>query len=214
MRITAPAVLAILLLAPSAYAQRFVDITANAVWLDPTGGGSFEELEDPTEIDFDADFGYGAAVNFFIGDRVSIELAAARVEPESRLTRRRAAGVPIITGGNLEITPLTATLQFHFAPNGFIDPYIGAGAAYVLYDFSEEAETDDIDQIDFDDDVGFAVNAGVGIRLGSNFGLNFDAKYVPIESNATAVIIGQNEEAQGTIEVSPIIISAGLSLRF
>ena len=216
MRPTIPALaLALALVAPSAHAQRFIDITANAVWLDPTGGGSFDDLEDPAEIEFDSDLGYGAAVNVFLGDRLSLEVAAARIEPETTVTRRRAVGGPVtVGGGNLEIMPLTATLQFHFAPNGFIDPYIGAGGAYVLYDLTDSPETDDIQQIDSDDDIGFAVNAGVGFRLGSNFAINVDAKYIPIESNATAVVIGENEEAAGRFEVSPIIVSAGLSLRF
>jgi outer membrane protein len=207
------AVLALLLFVPMASAQRSFDLTANAVWLDPSGGGSFDDLSDPADIDIDADLGYGVAANIFFSDRISTEFAIARIEPETTITRRRAIG-PAVPGGDLEIMPVTAVLQFHFAPQGFIDPYIGAGAAYVLYDFSSSQGFHNIDQIDFDDDVGLAVNAGIGIRLGQRLGLNVDAKYVPIESNATAVTIDPNGESAGRFDVSPIIISAGLSLRF
>jgi len=214
MKLAILLVLALLVIVPAASAQtRFFDLTANTVWLDPTGGGSFEDLSDPADIDIDADLGYGVAANIFFGDRISAEFAIARIEPETSLSRRRAVGEGG-PGGNLEIMPVTAVLQFHFAPQGFIDPYIGAGAAYVIYDFSPSEGVRTIDQIDFDDDVGLALNAGLGIRLGRRFGLNVDAKYVPIESNATAVIVGTNEEAVGRFDVSPIIVSAGLSLRF
>jgi outer membrane protein len=207
-----PAVLASLLLVPAAFAQdRSFDLTANVVWLDPTGGGTFEDLADPSDLEFESEIGYGLAANVFFGGRLSTEFAIARVQPDTTITRRRPIGG---TGsGNLQITPVTAVLQFHFAPNGFIDPYVGAGAAYVLYEFDVQGISN-LDQIDFDDDIGLAVNAGLGIRLGNRFGINIDGKYVPIESSATAIVVGTNEERSGEFEVSPIIISAGLSLRF
>ena len=56
MKRTILVVLALLLIVPAASAQtRFFDLTANAVWLDPTGGGSFEDLSDPADIDIDAE---------------------------------------------------------------------------------------------------------------------------------------------------------------
>ena len=208
-----PAVLASLLLVPSAFAQsRSFDLTANYVWLDPTGGGTFEDLADPAELDIDADGGYGLAANIFFGERLSAEFAVARIEPETNV-RRRSVGATA-PGGNLQITPVTAVLQFHLAPNGFLDPYIGAGAAYMIYDFSESQGVHNLDQIDFGDDVGLAVNAGLGIRITPRFAINIDGKYIPIESSATAVVVGSNQERVGEFDVSPIIISAGLSLRF
>lgn len=193
-------------------AQRNIDLTGSYVWMDPTGGGAFEDLADPADIEIEADAGFGVSANFFFSNRVSAEFAVAQVESESDVRRRAVgAGGP---GGNLKMMPVTAVLQYHFAPDSFIDPYIGGGAAYVLYDFSESTGVHGIDEIDFDDDIGFAVNAGVGIRLGNRFGLTIDGKYVPLESNARAVIISADEESEGRIDVSPIIISAGVTLRF
>jgi outer membrane protein len=213
MRYGLIAVLALLLLSfPAVAQQRSFDLTGNVVFLDPTGGGTFEDLTDPAEIDVEADMGFGLAANIFFGDRISAELAIARVEGETNIRRRAVGGGG--PGGNLEMTPITAVLQFHFAPNGFIDPYIGGGAAYMLYDFSESQGVHGIDQIDFEDDIGFAVNAGIGIRLGDRFGITVDAKYVPIETNAQAVIVTGNEDSEARIDVSPIIISGGLTLRF
>ena len=110
--------------------------------------------------------------------------------------------------------PITGILQFHLAPNGFIDPYIGGGAAYVLFDDIEDIGLDDLDRIDFKDDVGFVVNAGVGIRLGNRFGIVLDGKYVPIEADATAINLGATEEDDTRVDISPIIISAGLHFAF
>ena len=51
------------------------------------------------------------------------------------------------------MTPLTGVLQWHFAPAGFIDPYIGAGAAYVLFDNVNGYGNLGVDKINFKDDV-------------------------------------------------------------
>ena len=211
MRTIIPAVLALFVVVPVFAQHRAFDITGNVVWLDPTNEGSIENLDDPADIKFDGDIGYGLAANVFFGNHLSTEFAISRVETESNITRRRAVGS---TGGNLDIMPITAVLQWHFAPNGVIDPYIGAGAAYVLFDDFKANGLNGVDRIDFEDDAGLAVNAGVGIKLGNRFGLVADAKYVPLESNATAVVAGTNNTVEGKVDISPIILSAGVSLRF
>lgn len=212
MKILVPALLALLVSLPAAAQNRFFDLTGSYVWADPTGGGEFEDLADPAEIEFDASTGYGASVNFFIGDRLSIDIGASAISPETRI-RRRAIGSP---GGDVEVDmiPITGILQWHLAPNAFIDPYIGGGAAYVLFDDIDDVGLNDLDRIDFKDDVGFVVNAGVGIRLGNRFGIVLDGKYVPIEADATAINLGATEEDDTRVDISPIIISAGLQIRF
>ncbi|HEV7242860.1 MAG TPA: OmpW family outer membrane protein [Thermoanaerobaculia bacterium] len=211
MKTLVPSLLALLISLPAAAQNRFFDLTGSYVWADPTGGGEFEDLADPAEIEFDASTGYGASVNFFISDRLSIDIGASVISPETRI-RRRAIGA----GGDVQIDmiPITGILQFHLAPNSFVDPYIGGGAAYVLFDDINETGLDDLDRIDFKEDVGFVVNAGVGIRLGNRFGIVLDGKYVPIETDATAVNLGATEEADTRVDISPIILSAGLQLRF
>lgn len=210
MRYVVTAVLALALSLPAFAQRRFLDLSANAVWVDPSNSGSFEDLADPATIDFDPSVGYGAAANVFFSDRVSIEFAISRVDSDTTV-RRRAVTAP---GGNLQMMPVTAVMQFHFAPNGFIDPYIGAGAAYVLFDDVEANGVSGLESIDFEDDAGLAINAGLGIRLGERFGLVIDGKYVPLESNAKAVVLGTGQTSEGKVNISPIILSAGLSLRF
>ncbi len=210
MRHLAIAVLAVALATPVLAQQRFFDLSANAVWVDPTNEGSFKDLADPATIDFDPSVGYGASANIFFSDRFSVELAISRVKTDTTI-RRRAVSSP---GGELEMMPVTAVVQWHFAPNGFIDPYIGAGAAYVLFDDVKDNGLSGLDQIDLKDDAGLAVNAGLGFKLGNRFGIVLDGKYVPLESNAKAVVLGTGETSEGKVDISPIIVSAGLSLRF
>lgn len=210
MRYVVTALLALALSVPAFAQRRFFDLTANAVWVDPTNSGSFEDLADPATIDFDGNVGYGVAANVFFSDRLSVEFALSRVDTDTTVRRRAVT----TQGGNLEMMPVTAVVQFHLAPNGFIDPYIGAGAAYVLFDDVGNNGVSGLEKIDFEDDAGLAINAGIGIRLGERFAIVLDGKYVPLESNAKAVVLGTGQTSQGKVDISPIILSGGLSLRF
>ncbi|HEX7707556.1 MAG TPA: OmpW family outer membrane protein [Thermoanaerobaculia bacterium] len=213
MKFTVPViVLAVLLTAAPLSAQnRYFDLTANAVWMDTSASGTFEDLGNPSTLDFDPTMGYGIAANIFFGNRISAEFAIARVNADTNIARRPAVGR---AGGELEIMPVTAVLQFHFAPHSFIDPYIGVGAAYVLFDDISANGIEGLDRIDFDDDVGLAINAGLGIRLGSRFGITLDGKYVPLDATARAIVVGGSESADARFDVNPIILSAGLTIRF
>jgi outer membrane protein len=214
MKLAVPVVLLSLLAVVPAFGQsRAFDLTGAVVWVDPSSEGTFDDFDgDAADIEFDGTIGYGLAANIFWGDRISTEFAISRVDTESTV-RRRAVGN---AGADLEMMPITAVLQFHFIPNGVIDPYIGAGAAYVLFDDVEDP--DDLDDLDFerielDDDVGLALNAGVGIRLTPRLGITLDAKYVPLESSARAVFV-TGPDTETTVDINPVIFSAGLTLRF
>ncbi|HEV7766937.1 MAG TPA: OmpW family outer membrane protein [Thermoanaerobaculia bacterium] len=214
MRHAVPITLSLLVLVlavPMSAQSRGFDLTANAVWLDPSSEGTFDSDPDNAfDVSFDSTVGYGVAANVFFGDRISTEFAISRVSNDVNFD----SGT-FDDNATAEIMPITAVLQFHFAPNGVIDPYIGAGAAYVLIDDvdrPDELNNIDFERLDFNDDIGLALNAGLGIRLASNFGLNLDAKYVPLESSATAVGTIGNQEVK--FDMSPVIFSAGLSLRF
>jgi len=201
---------------PASAQSRFVDVIARASWVDLGASDAFENGGfDDSEIEFESEVGFGAALNFFLGDRISLELGASIFEPEATLTSPNPS-VPFLTRGTLEMIPITGVLQFHFAPESRFDPYIGAGAAYVLFDqldSTNDIDGVDFEKLDFEDNAGLALNLGANIGFSKNFALNLDAKYVPVDSSAEAVfVIGPNSTAE--VAVNPLIVSAGLSLRF
>src|SRR5688500_48290 len=207
--------LAALAAAPAFSQSRSVDVTGWVTWADPSGD-TIEDVDDlsDVEVEFDSEQGYGLGVNVFWSDRISTEFAAHVLEPDLTL-RSTDPTIPLSVFGSLEMIPITATLQFHFAPEGRFDPYIGAGAAWVLFDEVTDASLDaiDVDSIAFDDDFGFVVNAGVSIGLTELIAINLDAKYVPVSSAARAVIAGVPGDAVD-VDINPTILSAGLSLQF
>ena len=214
---------AIACLAMPVFAQNF-SIAGYVTSVDPQGDGLFDGIDENSNLDdleanFDSSEGYGIALGFHFSDNLAAELAAAVVEPEFILTT--GGPIPVTARTELEMIPVTLTLQWHFNPNGTFDPYIGAGAAYILFDDADNFDTSsnngddlgDLDSIDLDDDVGLVVNVGANINFANNLGIYLDAKYVPVEAAADAVFL-TGEGTSTDIEINPLMFSAGLRLSF
>lgn len=205
-----------LLAFPVLAADRFVDVTGWAVWVDANSEGTFNSpnANQPFDISFDGKLGYGAGVNVFFSNRISIEVMAAAVKQGVSFTgRTRPAGA---AGGDLNMVPITGVLQFHLLPNGTIDPYVGAGAAYILFDSVDDPRDFgdlNVRSIDFKDDAGLALNAGISFAITPRLAINVDGKYVPLKSNAKAVFV-TGPDSTVKVDINPAIFSAGLSFRF
>lgn len=208
--------IALLAASPLAAQSRSVDLYGFVNWVDPSGDSVFDaDGLDDARVEFDSAQGFGVAVNVFFSNRVSAEFAASVVEPDV-VFRSDNPAFPLLTGGELEMIPITATLQYHFNPDGRFDPYVGLGAAYVLFD--EVGGLSDVggvnvDAIDFDDDVGLVVNAGLTFDITPTFALYVDGKYVPVSSSATARF-ATGPGTSTDIDINPLIISAGLGIQF
>ncbi|MEA2569807.1 MAG: outer membrane protein [Acidobacteriota bacterium] len=208
-------VLAFILAVPAFAADRTFDLTGFAVYVDPNSSGTFNSStpNQAFDISFDGKLGYGLGANIFFGDRISAEFTVASVKTQATFTGRGR----VVSAGNpdLEMIPITGVLQWHFAPNGFIDPYIGAGVCYILFDNLDNASdlgNLGVSKIDFKDDAGFALNAGLGIRLTPRFAITVDGKYVPLKSSATAAFASGSTRTD--VKINPVMVSAGLTIRF
>lgn len=207
--------LCILFLAvPTFAADRYFDLTGWATWVKPQSDNTFNSTNpnQPFDINFRGKLGYGAGVNVFFGRSLSLALDASAVKPDAQF------GFPgsTLNQGSIKMIPITGVLQWHLAPTGFIDPYIGAGAAYVLFDnlqnFSDAGKVG-VNQINFKDDVGLALNAGIGFNFSPHIGITGDVKYVPVKSSATAVFATGPNQSQ-KIKINPVMASAGLTFHF
>jgi outer membrane protein W len=206
-------VLVFVLAIPAVAADRTFDLTGWAAWVDPNSSGTFNSPSpnQPFNVNFNGKLGYGLGANIFFGGHTSLALDAVQVRPETSV-RPRA----VVPGGGttrgLRMTPLSAIVQWHFIPSGFIDPYVGAGAAYVLFDDASVFGTPNLTRINFKNDVGLALNGGLSFRLSRMLALTADGKYVPLKSSATAVFASGTTTTK--VKINPVIFSGGLTLRF
>lgn len=204
---------ALILIAPSAFGQ--IEVIGRAAWIDTD---AHEDLEDDPDMnrvrmEVDSDSGYGLAFNFYVGDQFSVELGASVFEPDVIITETQDISGVLINRTGIEVVPLTAVLQYHFRPEGPFDVYVGAGAAYVILDDIGGLDDAEVDSIELDEDAGFAVNLGINWLFSDAVALNVDAKYVPLESAATVVFPDRTGEPRD-VSINPLIVSAGLAVRF
>lgn len=167
-----------------------------------------ETREDDVLVTFDDARGFGISLNQYFGS-FSGELAATALTQSGKIT---ADGVDDIDIGDLDLLPITATLQYHFAKGARVSPYIGGGLAYILADDlnSDDLDAIDIGTVEIDDELTYAAQAGLDINFTPRFAIGVEAKYIAFTpESATA---GDDEPVD--LELNPIIFSAGVKLRW
>ena len=149
-------------------------------------------------------FHHGRAFGVVIERRTenaSIELAAMALLADGTLRTEGASA----DAGRLKLFPISVTARWHFAPRGErLDPYVGAGAAYVL---AKDLASSDLDalgigRIDVESKVCWLANAGVAIGR-----FVIDAKYFDYRPQSSAA--GNRVR----LNLKPVVISAGVRWR-
>lgn len=197
-------ILVLLLVASSAMAQ--IEMTVYGTMVDIAGENRYR---DGVDLKWDDGSGFGAGINYFVTRRFSAELAVFGVRSEGVL---RLGGVTIADLGSLDLLPISLLAQFHLAPGSRFDPYIGAGAAYVL---SDDLTSDDLDAleagtVDLEDSFTGAVNAGLAIRITENFGVVLDGRYFDYKPTSFST----GDDSQVDLELQPLLLSVGARFRF
>lgn len=141
---------------------------------------------------------------------------------EHTVKTHKAAGT--VVGGlgsrdviDTKVLPPTLLLQYHFAPNSNIRPYVGAGINYTYF-FDEDVPSKSGvsasgDKVSLDSSWGLAVQAGVDVALNDDWFVNLDIKYIDIDTTAkfknTAV-----GWAEIDADIDPIVYGIGIGRRF
>ena len=166
------------------------------------GGSGFE-------TDFEDGAGLGAGVNWFFNPHVSVEGAVFGLRSDAGLLFEGTAPIDL---GTLNLTVFSAGAQFHLLGQRRIDPYVGAGGAYIIGDdfFTPDLENAGVGRIELENEVAYYLNAGLGFQISEGFGFVVDARYIPYETASRSAVTGVEQD----IEISPRIYSAGVRLRF
>ena len=128
----------------------------------------------------------------------------------------RGAIAPLGEVASTWVLPPTLTLQYHFAPQGRVHPYLGAGVNYTIF-YSEKASGSlegalGATDVSLDDSFGYALQAGIDFDIGDRVFVNADVKYIDIDTTGTL----RSGATTRTLEVNidPIVASVGLGMRF
>lgn len=139
-------------------------------------------------------------LTYFFTDHIGAELIAGTARHEMDFNGANL--------GEAWILPPTLTVQYHFARDQAFSPYVGAGINYSLF-YGESAGTG-FNDLDVDNGVGPAVQAGFDYWLNDHWGLNLDVKKIWMNVDASL----NNGAIKADVDLDPWLIGAGVSYRF
>lgn len=139
---------------------------------------------------------------YFITDNIGVELIAATTK---HAVRNSVAG-PV---GSVWLLPPTATLQYHFNPEGAFRPYVGAGVNYTI--FYSAHGNGAITDLSFKNNWGWALQAGVDVPFGDGpYFFNADVKKLFLSTDLKA----NGGVVRVSADLNPWIVGAGVGIRF
>jgi len=143
-------------------------------------------------------------VTYFFTDNIAAELIAATTPHDMGAANTALGNLDL---GDVWLLPPTLTLQYHFNPKGQVRPYVGAGVNYIYY-YNEDSG--DVNDIDYENGFGTAVQAGLDDGLDEHWALNADVK--KIWTNVDAKVNGGAVRAD--VDLDPWIVGVGVAYRF
>ncbi|WP_338548484.1 OmpW/AlkL family protein [Roseovarius phycicola] len=154
-------------------------------------------------IDVDANIRPTLTFEYFIADRIGLELLVAwPFEHDINL-----AGAGQI--GDTKHLPPTLSLQYHFTNSSNLTPFVGVGVNYThFFDESTQGALAGA-ALDLDDSFGLALHAGVDVALSDRGALRADVRWIDIDTDVSV-----NGAPIGTVNIDPFIFGVAYVLKF
>jgi outer membrane protein len=190
---------------PYTYSPSNWMIGARVLDIVPNDSSSISGLSVDNQWTGELDFTY------FFTPNVAVEVIAAWAKHQVNLN-----GTSI---GKLGLLPPTVTLQYHFTNLGAWKPYVGGGFNYTyFYNDSLQIPTGfaspnspAVNLHVNNSSWGGALQAGLDYQIQRNWYLNFDVKYLWIN---TDVILNATGNKLGSVDINPWVFGAGVRYRF
>ncbi len=112
--------------------------------------------------------------------------------------------------GTVTALPPTLLAQYHFTQFGPLKPYVGAGVNYTRFGSRDLNSGNTFYSVE-KSSLGYAAQIGADYMLTKSWGVNLDVKYRQIE---TDVIVNSTGASAGTLKLSPIATSVGVTYKF
>jgi outer membrane protein len=149
----------------------------------------------------DLDFSY------FFTENIATELTLALGQHNVEAKNTALGDVDL---GDVWLLPPTLTLQYHILPNSMIRPYLGAGVNYTVLFAENKGVT--VDDVDYDNAFGWALQAGCDIAINENFAINLDVKKIFLDTDVDVSALGQSLKTD--VDIDPWLVGIGIAYRF
>ena len=169
-------------------------------WIEPSDGTNFPGVG---KIDADGALSPTITFEYFIADRVGIELLASwPFKHDLNLDGNEI--------GETRHLPPTLSLQYYFTNKSSITPFVGAGINYTYFFDEDTSGALAANSLDLDDSWGLALHAGADFALSDKSALRADVRYIDIETDANVSGVGELD----SVEIDPWVFNVAYMLRF
>ncbi len=140
---------------------------------------------------------------YFFTDKIAVEAILGTTQHEIRAK----GGATDVEVHKTWVLPPVVTVQYHPMTAAKVSPYVGAGInAMIFYSGKNKNGFD----VDLDNGIGWALQAGADVALSGPWSLNLDAKKVLFNTDADI----NNGALKSDVQLDPWVLSAGISRRF
>lgn len=208
-------------------------VRAGVTWVTPNASSS--DINLPTnlvaEADVEDNVQLGLTGVYMFDSHWGIELLASTpFEHDIKAKGKGAIAGTTVDAGSTKHLPPTLSVQYYPRGNqsGW-QPYLGLGLNYTLF-FNEDVDgelvsllgslTDgavDDANLDLDQSIGLALQAGVDIPVMDQLAINLAVWYIDINTDATVTALASGAEAaevEFDVDIDPWVFNVGIAYRF
>lgn len=196
--------------AEAAKVQGDILVRLRGIYIEPDVSSSLTLGNTAIPGKVDADFQIVPEIDFsyFLTDNIAFELIAATAKHDVSVK-----GSPLganVDLGHVWVLPPTLTAQYHFAPKAAFSPYVGAGINYTIY-YNQKSGA--ARSVNYDNDFGLALQAGVDYWINDKWFLNLDVKKLWLNADAK-VDAGLGTLINAKVDLDPWIFGIGVGTKF
>lgn len=148
-------------------------------------------------------------ITYFATPNIGFELILGTTPHSADATRTPLGAKTDL--GDVWLLPPTLLVQYHFAPEGKIRPYVGVGVNYTI--FYGKDEPDGV-SVDYDNGFGWALQAGVDFPIDEHWSLNFDVKQLFLSTDVTVRGLTGPAAIRADVDINPLLVGFGVGYRF
>ena len=154
------------------------------------------------EADVDENVRPTFSLEYMLTPNLGIDvLAALPFSHEVALNGAKAAKVKHL--------PPTVSLNWHFNPDGTVNPFVGLGLNYTRFFSIDESGPLEGTRLTLDDSFGLAALAGIDFALSPRWAVTVDARWMDIDTKVKV-----NGAKVGTVNIDPIAFGVSAAYRF
>ncbi len=144
--------------------------------------------------------------SYFVTPNIAFELIAATTKHSLSATNTAIGKVAV---GSTWVLPPSLTVQYHFLPQGAINPYVGAGVNYTIF-YSRHAAGGVVTSMKLDNNFGEVLQVGVDFNLSGRWYGNIDVKQIFLNTKATL----NGGAVVAKTQLNPTVVGLGVGYRF